>query len=74
MSNEALPKKYGNTTDNAVIKDILSQAEDLGFPFFKTGQAKIVLASPYAIKDYEVNSGRQTISFNLAFGFSNKIG
>jgi hypothetical protein len=58
MSNHALPKDYGDTTDNAVINDIFSQAEDLGWPFFQNGEANVKLAAPFDIRDYKVDVGQ----------------
>jgi len=57
MSNDALPKRYGNTNDNAVIQDIIKQAEDLGLPFFKDGRATTFYEEAKIIKDYRVGIG-----------------
>lgn len=58
ISNHALPKKYGNTSDNGIIEDINSQAEDLGFGFFNTGFATKNYAPKKAVLDYNVTVGQ----------------
>jgi len=60
--NDALPKTYSNTTDNAIIEDIFAQAEELGFPFFDNREATFKLGQSFDISEYKVSPGKSFLA------------